>query len=144
MKNVDYSDLDLNELSNSSIYFKDNKVIQAHNDGMEVLGHLLVDEVGKDKAHRFSLWLIDSEDDVMSSGPYFLEKSGDEVSIDHLENERMMPFLSSKKNMIDLLKQWHELCNDAADSVCAIGGGDVTLSKSPDGKGFVFHKHQVH
>ncbi|MDR3550900.1 MAG: hypothetical protein P4L31_05765 [Candidatus Babeliales bacterium] len=141
MKNVGYSD---NELSGSSIYFKDNKVLQANNDGMELLGHFLVDEVGKDKARQFSVWLIDSEDDVMSAGPYFLEKIGDEVSIDHLENERMMPFLSSKKSLLDVLKQWHELCNGDADSVCTIGGGDVTLSKSADGQGFVFHKHQVH
>lgn len=141
MKNLGYPD---NGVSGSSIYFKDNKVLQAHNDGMELLGHFLVDEVGKDKARRFSLWLIDSENDVLSAGPYFLEKIGDQVSIDHLENERMMPFMASKTSVLDVLKQWHELCNADADSVCAVGGGDVTLSKSADGQMFIFHKHQIH
>lgn len=131
-------------LSGSSIYFKDNKVLQAHNDGMQTLGNFLVDEVGTDKARQFSLWLIDGEDDAMSSGPYFLEKIGNDVSIDHLEQERMMPFVATKKDMLDVLRQWSGLCTSEGDSMCVMGGGDVTLTRSPDGKGYVFHKHQIH
>lgn len=140
MKRVDSAE----HQGGSSIYFKDSRVIHANNDGMELLGHFLLSQVGADRTHFFIKWLVDSEDDAINSGPYFIEKFGDEVTIDHLENERVMPFMTSKKNMIDILQHWRGVCSSDELSVCGVGGQDVTLTRSEDGKSFVFHIHKVH
>src|SRR5262245_55913924 len=85
----------------SSIYFKDSRVMHAPNDGMEALGHFLLSQVGADRTHFFVKWLVDSENESINSGPYLIAKIDDEVVIDHVENDRVVPFATSKKNMID-------------------------------------------
>jgi len=141
MKKIDQEEL---VPGSSSIYFKDGRVIHANNDGMELLGHFLLSQVGANRTHFFTKWLIDSEDEAITSGPYFIEKMGDQVSIDHLQNERAMPFITSRKNLMDILKHWYGFCKSDQHSVCKVGGYDVTLSRSVDGDGFVFHSHDTH
>ena len=72
----------------SAVYFKDSRVVHASNDGMELLGHFLLSQVGADRVHFFEKWLKERPDDNINSGPYFLEKVGDKVYLDHMENER--------------------------------------------------------
>lgn len=128
----------------SLIYFKDGRIYQASNDGMELLGHFLLSQVGFDRTHFFIKWLGAPQDDTITSGPYMLEKTGDDVTIDHLDNDRVMPFTTNKKRMIEIIKQWGALCGSEAHSACKVGGYDVSLVRSGDGNEFTFHTLKVH
>lgn len=128
----------------SSVYFKNSKVSHASNDGMELLGHFLLSQVGADRAGFFEKWLQEKVDDAINSGPYFIEKVGDEVYLDHLENDSVVPFQTSKENMREIIKHWHGWCSSDSISACGVGGADVSISRSPNGESFEFHMHKVH
>lgn len=127
----------------SLIYFKDGRIYQATNDGMELLGHFLLSQVGSDRTSFFSKWLQENSDDSLTSGPYMVEKIGENVFIDHLENDRVVPFETNKKRLLEIIKQWGALCGSEAHSACKVGGHDVSLVRSVDNQ-FTFHTLKVH
>lgn len=130
MKNSNYTSL---------VYFKDSKVVNASNDGMELLGNFLLTQVGTDKASFFTRWLSEKVNDAITSGHYFVEKMGDQVRIDHLQNNNMSSFESSKANVTAIIKQWNLWCRSDGVSACSFGGKDVSISRSLDGDSFDFY-----
>lgn len=132
------------EVNESAVYFHDSRVAHASNDGMEVLGHFLLSQVGADRSSFFTKWLQEKVDDTLTCGSYFVEKIGDDVYIDHLENDWVVPFQTTKKNMLEIIKHWHGWCASTTSSACGIGGYDVSISRSVNGDSFEFNTHNIH
>jgi hypothetical protein len=133
------------ELGPSSVYFKDSRVTHASNDGMELLGHFLLSQVGADRSTFFINWLRERPDDAITSGSYFIEKVRDNVILEHLENERIIAFETTREKMMDILHHWHGVCANDTLSACGIGGIDVSISRTLGGLGedfFVFNTHK--
>jgi hypothetical protein len=132
------------EINSSNVYFKDSRVIRATNDGMQLLGQFLLSQVGIDKADFYEKWLQEKVDDAINAGPYFIEKVGNDFYLDHLENDNVAPFQTTKENMREIIKHWHGWCSSDSVSACSIGGDDVSISRSPDGHNFEFNEHKIH
>lgn len=127
----------------SAVYFKDCSVMHATNDGMEILGHFLLSQVGNQRSAFFIKWLNEPQDDSLTSGAYFVEKSGNEVLIDHLENDRVVAFQTSRSNLIDIIKHWEGVCKNEAYSACKVGGYEVSICRETNGHSeiFAFNTH---
>jgi hypothetical protein len=133
----------MKSLRPSSVVIKDSLVVQSSNDGMQVLGHFLLSQVGADRTAFFIKWIKELMDDSLTSGPYFLEKKGDVVRIEHLELEDVVPFETSRKNMIDIIHHWQGWCSSNASSACSLGGYSVSIERSLDRSSFDFRSHKA-
>lgn len=134
----------MKSLSVSSVVIRDARVAHASNDGMQILGHFLLSQVGAERAAFFIKWLKEPMDDSLTTGSYFIEKIGDTVYMDHLELEDVAPFETTRKNMIDIINHWHGWCSSEAHSACKIGGYDVIIERSVEGDNFEFRTSGVH
>ncbi len=123
--------------SPSFVHFQNGQIRAASNDGMEILGHFLLTQVGA-KADFFVELLKDQRDRELSAGPYFVQTIGDAVNISHLENELIMPFETSRANMLDILHRWEGFCGNQASSACNPHGFDVRLIRGVDDDWFTF------
>jgi len=134
----------MKSLSASSVVIRDARVAHASNDGMQILGHFLLSQVGADRVAFFTKWLKEPQDDSLTSSSYFIEKIGDVVYVDHLELEDVVLFETTRKNMIDIINHWHGWCASDAHSACKVGGYDVSIERSENGESFEFHTHGTH
>lgn len=121
----------------SFVHFKDGRIVNSSNDGMELLGHFLLTQIGP-KTDFFKIWLKDSRERAISSGPYFVYERDDLVYLEHLENGKIVPFATTKEQFLDIVTRWESLCKDDAYSVCGIGGYDLIIRRSLDGQRFNF------
>ncbi|MGA9530616.1 MAG: hypothetical protein WBQ73_01875 [Candidatus Babeliales bacterium] len=126
------------ENNQSFVHFKNGRVVKGTNNGMELLGHFLVSQVGG-KPDFFLEWLKHPEEGEISSGSYVLLKKSNFIELDHLERRMAVPFEISKEQFLHILTSWKGLCNSAAHSVCHPGGYEVMLYRSSDGTRFTFH-----
>lgn len=123
--------------SPSFVHFQNGQIRNATNDGMEILGHFLLSQVGA-KADFFIEFLDDIRNRELSAGPYYLSTVGATVTMSHLENEWLMPFETSRKNMHEILRRWEGFCGNQASSACGTRGFDVRLLRGVDGDYFTF------
>ena len=123
--------------SPSFVHFQNGQIRAASNDGMEILGHFLLTQVGA-KADFFVEFLQDPSDREISAGPYLISTIGDNVTISHLEHDYIMGFETSRKNLLDILRRWEGFCSNPASSACNTHGFDVRLLRSVDGNWFTF------
>lgn len=124
-------------MMNSFIHIKNGQVRNASNDGMELLGHFLLSKVGTD-AHFFVTFFEDKENGAIASGAYFLEKLDDIISLEHLENSKLFPFETTRRNFIDILRRWQSACKSPASSACNPQGSDLIIIRSLNGLDFSF------
>ncbi|MFI5332953.1 MAG: hypothetical protein ACHQVS_02515 [Candidatus Babeliales bacterium] len=124
-------------MMNSFIHIKNAQVRNASNDGMELLGHFLLGKVGVD-AHFFIMFFEDAENGAIASGAYFLEKLDDMVYLEHLESSKLMPFETTRRNFIDILKRWQSACKSPTSSACNAQGSDLIIIRSLNGRDFSF------
>jgi hypothetical protein len=124
-------------IRNSFVHFHNGQIRAASNDGMELLGHFLLAQIGTEP--KFFIELAeDTQDRATATGPYFVETLDDVFTITHLENERVQPFETSKANMIDILKRWEGFCKNPASGACTPLGQDLIIIKSQDEQSFYF------
>lgn len=124
-------------MMNSFLHVKNGQVRNASNDGMELLGHFLLGKVGTD-AHFFITFIEDAEDGAIASGAYFIEKRDDSVSLEHLENSKLLPFETTRYNFIDILKRWQSACKSSTSSACNTQRSDLIIIRSLNGRDFSF------
>ena len=123
--------------SKSYVHFKHGVIDSASNDGMEILGHFLMSQVGADTPF-FKKWLKDPRDNSISSSSYFIEKKGPDVYVSNLNEEKFVPFKITRGKMIHLLDEWSRLCSKETNSVCGPAGISIVISRSDDGLDFEF------
>lgn len=121
----------------SFVHFKDGRILNSSNDGMELLGHFLLTQVGA-KTDFFRNWLKDPREQAISSGPYFVYEKNDLIYLEHLENSKIVPFATNKDQFLDIITRWESLCKDDTYSVCGVGGYDLIIRRSLDGQRFNF------
>ncbi len=121
----------------SYVHFKNGLIDSASNDGMEILGYFLISQVGADTPF-FTKWLKDGRDNSISSSSYFVEKKGNEVYVSNLNEEKFVPFQTTRKKMIDIMHEWSRLCSKDTNSVCGLRGISIVITRSDDGTEFEF------
>lgn len=128
--------------TDSFIHFLGGEIRHASNDGMELLGHFLLTQVGA-KGDFFLEMLREGGDREVAAGPYFVQTIGDKVRIDHLELESVFPFETSRKNMLEIVEKWVGYCGNPAFSVCDATGLDLMLKRSVDDDHFAFETNKI-
>ena len=116
----------------SYVHFKRGGIVHATNDGMSVLGHFLLNEVGT-KPNFFNKFLEDKRDESISAGPYNVQTKGDEVIIEHMEQEEFIPFTSTRDRLVPVVKRWSSLCASDTHAVCNSEGREVYMIRLQDG-----------
>ncbi len=116
----------------SYVHFKHGGIVHATNDGMSVLGHFLLNEVGA-KPIFFIKFFEDKRNESISAGPYNVQTEGDEIVIEHMEQEEFIPFTSTRDRLVPVVKQWSSLCGSDTHAICNSDGREVYMIRLADG-----------
>lgn len=137
------------EKPESFVHIHDSRVVNATKDGMELLGHFLVTQVGT-KADFFIKWTKEDADGDISAGSYFLIKrigrnpvpriaAPETIEIEHLNDESIPSFITSRKNFLEILQKWQGVCkSDDSHSACNAGSMGIKIIRSMNGETFTF------
>ena len=128
----------------SFVHIKNGAIKSSSNDGMKLLGHFLLNQVGE-RTTFLEKWLEEKssidlplEQDTISIHSFLLEKSNGDIVLSNLSTEHLAHFETSHEEFLQILKQWKSVCKSSAYSICKEGGHDLVIVRNLDEDTFSF------